>query len=210
MVKRTIQMPEPRPAEQDERVVLHGLSWAQYEALREATDHIAGLHLTYLDGTLEIMSPSPRHEQMKKLLARLLETWAEEHDLPMTGYGSTTYRKPEMARALEPDECYVFGAGREHPDLAVEVVVSRGGVNKLEVYRGLGVSEVWFWVDGRIEIYALGEGGYERVAESRFLPGLDPAELAGVMANSGDQDQTRTVKQFRARLQRRAASAPAV
>lgn len=203
MMHRAIRMPEPRPAEQDERVVLHGLSWAQYEALREATDHIAGLHLTYLDGTLEIMSPSPRHERMKTLLARLLETWAEEYDLPMTGYGSTTYRKPEMERALEPDECYVFGEGGEHPDLAVEVVVSRGGVDKLEVYRGLGVTEVWFWVDGRIEIYQLGGEGYYRVESSRFLPGLDPAELAGVMANSGEFEQTQAIKRFRARIRSR-------
>src|SRR4051812_13529814 len=104
MMSRVARMPEPRPPEADQRVILYGVDWSQYEALRAATDHIAGLHLTYLEGTLEIMSPSSRHERIKTLIGRLVEAYAEELDLVMTGFGSTTYRKPEMARALEPDE----------------------------------------------------------------------------------------------------------
>ena len=210
MLRRANKMPEPRPATGDQRVVLHGVSWSQYETLRAATDHIAGLHLTYLHGSLEIMSPSSRHERTKTLLARLIEAYAEELDLQMTGYGSTTYRRPEMERALEPDECYVFGAGREDPDLAIEVVITGGGVDKLDVYRGLGVAEVWFWVDGRIEIYQLDaerrDDGYARAERSRFVPGLDPAELAGIIATADEFEQTRAVKQFRARLRGRAGT----
>ena len=205
VMQRSTKMPVPRPAEPDDRVILHGIGWAQYEAIRDATDHIAGLHLTYLDGTLEIMRPSSRHERIKKLIARLVEAYAEELDLTMTGFGSTTYRRPEMQRALEPDECYVFGVGKEEPDIAIEVVITGGGIDKLAVYRGLGVKEVWFWVDGRVEIHQLGEAGYERSQRSRFLPDLDPEELAGIIASAGDYDQTQVVKRFRTRLAERRA-----
>lgn len=198
-------MPSPRPPDADARVLVHGVSWAQYEAIRAATDHVAGLHLTYIEGTLEIMSPSSRHERIKTLLARLVETWAEEHDLQFTGFGSTTYRRPEMERALEPDECYVLGEGKETPDLAIEVVVSSGGIDRLAVYVGLGVPEVWFWVDGRIAIYHLNEArdGYEEAERSALLPELDPMELAGIIATTGDYDQTRAVRSFRERLRQR-------
>ena len=198
-------MPAPAPVERDDIVVLYGLSWQQYEAIREATDHIAGLHLTFLEGTLEILKPSRRHERIKKLIARLLECWAAEHDLRFTGFGSTTYRRPEMERALEPDECYVLGDDKATPDLAIEVVITGRAVDKLDVYRGLGVGEVWFWVDGRIGIYVLGAGseGYAESPRSRLLPDLDPIVLAGVIAEAGEFEQTQAVKAFREKIRRR-------
>ena len=53
-------------------VTLRGITWEQYVALR-AADARPGLSMTYLDGVLEIMSPSDRHELDKTLIARLLE-----------------------------------------------------------------------------------------------------------------------------------------
>ncbi len=43
--------------------------------------------------------------------------------------------------------------GREAPDLAIEVIWTSGGIDKLESYRGLGVGEVWFWREGRMEVF---------------------------------------------------------
>lgn len=56
-------------------------------------------------------------------------------------------------RGAEPDECYVFGEDPdpERPDLAIEVIWISGGMNKLEIYRALGVAEVWHWRRGRID-----------------------------------------------------------
>ena len=69
------------PGEADSRevdrfVVVHGVSWEQYETLRAALDDIPGLRMTYLEGALEIMSPSSRHEHIKKMVARLVECFA--------------------------------------------------------------------------------------------------------------------------------------
>ncbi len=41
----------------------------------------------------------------------------------------------------------------------------------------MGVREVWFWRDDRIEVHALGGDGYARVEKSGLLPELDLAEL---------------------------------
>jgi Uma2 family endonuclease len=134
--------------------------------------------MTYLQGVLEIMRTSRGHEVSKKQIARLLELFCLERDIPMYGYGSTTFRREEKERGLEPDECYSRGADKEIPDIALEVVVTRGSVDKLEVYRGLGVREVWVFEDAAFSIFALRGEGYQPIAGSEVLPEVDLAELA--------------------------------
>ena len=63
------------------------------------------------------------------------------------------------------------------PDLAIEVVLSSGIVDKLAIYQGLGVTEVWQWESG-FTLYHLRSGGYEQVAASELLPDCDVALLA--------------------------------
>jgi Uma2 family endonuclease len=162
----------------DQRVVLHGVDFSTYSALRELLDG-PGVRLTYLCGALEIMSPSRRHEDLKKRIARLVELFALERNIPLYGYGSTTFKREARERGLEPDECYCVGADmHEYPEIALEVVISSGGIDKLAVYEGLGVREVWFWKEDRFEIYCLQGEGFQAAARSAFLPDLDFAALA--------------------------------
>lgn len=57
----------------------------------------------------------------------------------------------------EADLSYELGTNRELPDLAVEVVVTGGDINKLEAYKRLQIPEVWFWENGKLRLYSLGE-----------------------------------------------------
>ena len=41
--------------------------------MRETLDDFPGLRMTYLEGTLEIMSPSPEHELDKTTIGRLID-----------------------------------------------------------------------------------------------------------------------------------------
>jgi Uma2 family endonuclease len=183
----------------DERVVLYNVSFEAYSAIRDLLDG-PGVKLTYLEGALEIMSPSLLHEDVKSRIARLLELWALERDVPLYAYGSTTFRSAPKERGLEPDECYVVGRTMiegSFPDLAIEVAVTRGGIPKLAVYRGLGVREVWIWDEGVIHVYVLGEAGYEERAASSVIPGIDLAPLARF---AGEADQHAALVAFRAEL----------
>lgn len=40
-----------------------------------------------------------------------------------------TMREVPKEAGLEPDECYVIGAEKEYPDLAIEVVWTSGGMS---------------------------------------------------------------------------------
>jgi Uma2 family endonuclease len=92
----------------------------------------------------------------------LLELFCLERDIPLFGYGSTTFRKEEGERGLEPDECCCRGLDKPVPDLALEVVKTRGSIDKLEVYRGLGVPEVWVFEDGAFQVLVLRANRYQR------------------------------------------------
>ncbi len=184
----------------EQRLTLEGVTWQQYDALVALfIDQFPALRMTYLEGTLELMTNSPEHERLKKIIARLIEAFAEEADIDLNGYGSTTFRQQAAARGLEPDECYSLGELGDAPDLAIEIVITSGGVDKLSVYQGLGVQEVWFWENGQFSLYSLTDpkAGYEPVAASRLLPGLDLAIIAQFIDYPS---QTQAVKAFRRAL----------
>ena len=194
--------PDPR---QDQRVVVHGVSWAGYCLMRELLDS-PGIRLTYLEGTLEIMSPSRRHEILKTQIARLLEVLALELDIPLIGYGSTTFKRELRERGLEPDECYCIGRNlgdetSDAPEIALEVVLTSGGIRKLAVYAGIGVKEVWFWRNERFEVHALDGEIYRPLARSALLPGIDFEELAEFTRRP---DQHGAAKAYRDLLRSRA------
>jgi Uma2 family endonuclease len=195
-------LPAP-PQDQDQIVVLHCVPWRQYDALCRMRADSAGPRMAYLDGELEIMSPSRQHEHEKKLIARLIEAFAEETGLSLNGFGSETYRRKAKQAGVEPDECYCVGPARKVPDFAIEVVYTSGGINKLEIYRRLGVAEVWFWAKGQFYIYRLAGRSYGKRKRSEVLPKLDLDELAEIVTSSDDSHQTEAVRAYRRRLQRR-------
>ena len=188
-----------RALEPDARVVMHQIPWGTYVAMRDMLDDAgSGVRLTYLRGTLEIMSPSRDHEGLKTLLARLVEAWADEVGVELEGFGSTTFRREARERGLEPDECYSIGELGDVPDIAIEVVVSSGLVDKLEVYRGLAVPEVWVWRDDVLTIYRLVEDAYQARARSEVVPGLDVALLASFVR--ADAKQSAAVRAYREQI----------
>ncbi|MEC4813794.1 MAG: Uma2 family endonuclease [Scytonema sp. PMC 1069.18] len=184
---------------EDQRIILYDVAWEQYEQLSDMFVEEFP-RMTYLEGTLEIiMSTSPEHERLKKIIARLLEAYAEEKDINLNGYGSTTFRKEAVKRGAEPDECYCIGELNEIPDIAIEIVLTIGGIDKLEVYRGLGVKEVWFWENQQFYFYYLSENLiYTQIDRSVLLPDLDPVLLASFVS---EINQTQAVKRFRRLLQ---------
>ncbi len=187
----------PRDPDVDQLVVMHGVDWRTYGALRELIDS-PGIRMTYLKGALEIMSPSRRHEHEKTAIARMIELYALERDVPLQGWGSTTFKREARERGLEPDECYCLGHDlAEAPDIALEVVVTSGGIDRLAVYRGLGVQEVWIFRDGHFRLHALDGDGYRAIDRSELLPGLDFGAMAELVAIP---DQHAAVKAFRDRL----------
>lgn len=164
-------------AAEEQRILLHGVSWETYVMLRD-THESRHLRMTYLKGSLEIMSTSRRHEVESAMIARLLELFCLERGIPLFAYGRTTWRKKEGERGLEADVCYARDHDKETPDIAIEVIVTHGLLDKLEVYRGLGIREVWMFENGVFTIVTLRGGYYEPIAASEVFPEVELAQVA--------------------------------
>ena len=117
MLARLFTEHDDRPVE-DKIVLLRDITWADYQRhhLETRGDHSAP-RFAYLEGVLEIMSPSLTHENLKSMIGRLVEVWCLE-------------------KGVEFRACYVFGevSDPQQPDLAIEVVWTSGGLNTLEIY----------------------------------------------------------------------------
>lgn len=186
----------------DQRVQL-SVDWKGYEQFLELRGDSNATRVAYLDGRLEIMSPSENHEAIKTRIARLLEAWAEENDVDLDGVGSWTVKDPAVEAGGEADECYLLGSreGAERPDLAIEVNWSRRGLT-LEVWRRLKVREVWMFEDERLRVFVLRPAGdaYDQQERSALLPTLDLTLLSQFVAI---RSQLLAVKSFRAALRDR-------
>ena len=99
----------------EQRIILHGVSWQQYETLRQTLDDVSGTRITYLKGTLEIMTPSPEHEDSKATIGDLLAVYLRQKQIRFYHRGSPTVKNQEKARGKEPDESYNLGTKKSDP-----------------------------------------------------------------------------------------------
>lgn len=164
----------------DQRVRMHNMLWSHYEIVLAIKGDASVPRIAYLEGELELMSPSRDHEMIKATIGHLIVAAARHFGVRLQPVGSWTVRNEQMDRGVEPDECFTIGSPRlkQVPDLAIEVAWTRGGIDKLSIYRGLGVGEVWVWRRGQIDIHVLTNGEYQRRDTSGVLPGLDVALVA--------------------------------
>jgi Uma2 family endonuclease len=174
-------------------IIIQGASWELYEMLLKETEQ-QHLRLVFDEGTLEIMSPRYDHEDVKKLLARMIEIMAEETDADIKSFGGATYRREDRRKGLEPDESYYFKSepkirGKRRldllrdppPDLAVEVDITSYTVDKLRVYAGLGIPEIWNWENGKMQFLLLRRGKYEARARSATFPVVTVSDVQRVV-----------------------------
>jgi Uma2 family endonuclease len=190
--------PAPALADVEQRMVVHGVRWKDYVILREALD-TPGLRMTYCEGTLELMSPSRTHELNKTSIARLVELYAVLRDLPLIGYGSTTFRLEAKERGAEPDECYRVGSQMkegEFPDIVLEVIHTSPILDKLHVYQGFDVPEVWLFRTGAFELYRLANDAYSPIERSGFLPDLDFTLIARLAVREDQHEALRELRRM--------------
>jgi len=185
--------------ESDHIVVLHDVSWEDYERILEIRGDHSAPRISYLEGELEIMSPGKNHEIIKSRIGRLLEAWCMDRGIEFDPVGSWTLKEKPKRRGAEADECYIFFGEKDRirPHLAIEVEWTHGGIDKLAIYEHLGVEEVWFWRKGVIELYILTDGEFAQVQRSRLFPELDLELLASML----DRDTaSQAVRDFRKAL----------
>ncbi|PYQ28822.1 MAG: Uma2 family endonuclease [Acidobacteria bacterium] len=185
----------------DHIVVLHDVSWEDYERILEIRGEHSAPRISYLEGELEIMSPGQDHEIIKSRIGRLLEAWCMDRGIELEAVGSWTLKNKRKRGGAEADESYIFGTKKQsRPHLAIEVEWTHGGIDKLAIYEKLGVEEVWFWRKGALEVYILTDGKFTGTPRSRLFPELNLELLVSML----DRDTlTQAVRDFRKALRKK-------
>jgi Uma2 family endonuclease len=193
-----------------QHIVLEAASWALYEQLLRDLDS-QPMRVTFDEGNLEMMAPLPLHEKWKSRIGRLVEILAEELDIEIETLGSTTFRREDLGKGLEPDECYYVQnvgliQGKDNldlavdppPDLAVEVEISRRSVPREPIYAALGVPELWRFDGRQLTILRLDEGAYHETDRSIAFPFLPSSGFESFLLRFEREKQTRLIRDFRA------------
>lgn len=200
----------------EQRLVLEGVSWPTYGRLLAELEN-RGVRLAYDQGRLEIMSPSYLHEIRKRQIGRMIEVLAEELDLEIVGGGSTTFRKEDDQRGLEPDECYWLAhapavmhkeeidlAVDPPPDLAIEVDLTTDSLNKQPIYASLRIPEVWRYDGRELTVLRLDPGGiYGAVQRSLSFPQVSLSSLQRFLELRQAVGERQWIREFRAWIRTR-------
>jgi len=173
-----------------DRVLLHDVSWAQFENILRDLGDRRSARVAYCDGMLEIMTPLPEHEYFKETIGDAVKDIAEVLEQDYESYGSTTWRRQMKQAGLEPDNCFYFQnealvRGKLEfdlnvdppPDLALEIDLTSKSLDRLPIYQRLGIPELWCYEEGVLKIYQLQENGYVETEGSDVFPMLKIREL---------------------------------
>ena len=192
------------------RVLLSNISWQTYEALVSELEGQPGTKLTYDQKILEIMTPLVPHESSKKLIGRLIEAGTEELGIEIRSLGSLTCKREDLARGLEPDQCYYIQnerimRGRQEvnfsqdppPDLAVEIDISSSSINRMNIYAMLGIPEVWRYDGKTLKIYRLEDETYQEYSCSPTFPQIHPIEILRFLELGKTSGETSLIRAFR-------------
>jgi Uma2 family endonuclease len=197
------------PREGSHRVILQGISWQTYQALLTELGDNRSSRLAYDQGVLEITMPSDRHETNKKLLERMVEALTEELDLPIKAFGSTTLNREDLQHGAEPDSCYYIQnvdriQGRTvdvthdlAPDLVIEIDITSPSSRRLEIYRQLGVPEVWRYLGQTVQIHQRQAGTYNLCNYSPTFPFVSVEIINQFLQQAETQDDTTFIRAWR-------------
>jgi Uma2 family endonuclease len=180
------------------RVIFNDVSWQEFEAILEELGDRRASRIAYSNGILEIRMPLPEHEVDKELVGDMVKVLLEELEIDCECFGSTTFKRRDMAQGIEPDNCFYI---RNHklmvgkrrldltidppPDLAIEVDVT--SKTQLDAYQTLGVPELWRYDQGKLRINVLMNGEY---VESPGSPTFADFAIAPIITQFIEQSAT--------------------
>ncbi|MEL7333871.1 MAG: Uma2 family endonuclease [Cyanobacteria bacterium J06560_2] len=198
-------------ARTEQRIKLSGISWDMYKAIRAAPDN-QNIKLTFYQGVLEIMAPSPEREYLKKVVGRFVETLAEEFVVNLYPLGSTTLDREDLASGSEPDECFYLTVSKIQqvkgkrridlkqdpaPDLVVEVDITSRSKYREQVYSALKIPEIWTYDGQSLTFFILEGESYSIALHSNAFPKVKAKDIELFLHQAVGTDYLTLISEFR-------------
>lgn len=197
-----------------QRFRLDDVSWDFYEHLLEELGD-RRVRVTFDRGALELTAPTYRHENYGRTLGKFVIVMSEVLNIPVKDGGSTTFRREDLDRGLEPDDCFYIRNVRKilgkdeidlaidpPPDLAIEVDIASSSLDRMSIYAALGVPEVWRFDGHELFIHCLRSGEYEVCDTSLTFSMLPVHELVKFLHESTELDDVALLRKVRAWVRR--------
>jgi Uma2 family endonuclease len=193
-------------------LVFHGVTWDDYEAMLRIVGE-RRIRVTYDQGTMEVFLPSFRHDNDAYLLGRMVDMLTEELEIDMEGGGTTTHKRQDLGKGVEPDQCYWLreNASRVRgkrqldlkvdpvPDLIIEVDVTRTSLDRIKIFAAMRVPEVWRSEGRTLQFLHLqANGTYRPRTTNRNFPTLSFSAVARFLKEGRTSDKPLWVRSFRA------------
>jgi Uma2 family endonuclease len=188
---------------------MEDVSWDLYQRMLDEIGD-GNTRLTFDNGRLEIMSPSRFHERVKTVLGRLIETYGDALEIVVEGAGSTTFKRKDLLKGLEPDECYYIAHAEEiegrddldltidpPPDLVIEIDLSHPGVARQPIYAAMGVPEIWKYDGSKVIPLHLNDGQYIAAEQSLAFPELPMKVVNEIVQLALTKTQSAAMASFR-------------
>lgn len=194
----------------DQRVAIRFTDWDGFETLLAIRGDRSAPLILYLDGTIYLSSHNFLHERLRARFGRLVASLVEEFNTPCLSSGSTTFRRRDKEAAVEPDLSFYLANEKPMrgkldidlnidppPDLAIEVTCAHDNYEAIEVYRLLGVPEVWDWEKDRLRMLCLNPSGeYAQVERSLAFPILAAGEAESWVSKNMEENDTAWAKEL--------------
>lgn len=197
-------------SEVQQRVILPGVSWETYERLLADFQDSHAAHFAYDQGKLEIMVLSAEHEEDKDVLTLLVNVLAEEMDIDVRSFGSTTFQREDLERGFEPDACFYIAheaqvRGKKKldlaidppPDLVIEIDITSPSLNKFSIFAAMRIPEVWRYDGEMLTIFTLAGDEYIERIESVALPTVTSNVLSNFVRDSKQMKRTAWLRRVR-------------
>ncbi len=204
-----------------DRILLQNISWPTYVAMLAEMGDDRVTRVAYDRGMLEIMSPSLRHENWKRLIENLIVILATELKLNMKSLGSVTCNRPDLRRGAEPDSGFYIQneplmrnkkeldlTKDPPPDLVLEVDYTSSSVDRQIIYAALGVPELWRYEEQVLQIYQLQAGRYVPCTGSPTFANLPLREIPRFIEKSWEIGELPMMESFKTWVRQQLAELP--
>ncbi len=96
----------PIPSRGETRIAVRGASWRLYELWIDSLPPSSGIRMAYDGEDPEIMTKGPAHWDFRSLLGKFGSEISVDLGVPHKCLGETIWKRPEVSRGLEADQCY--------------------------------------------------------------------------------------------------------
>ncbi|CAD5979269.1 hypothetical protein PCC9214_04488 [Planktothrix tepida] len=178
-------------------IFLENVPWQDLETIIFKRQKNGETLLTYDNGRLELITPSPLHQEYREILEEFIIALLDLYNINYRGLGFTLWQRPDLKISLEVDSCfYIQNLPRIEklltislpenppPDLVLEIDLTYKSLSRRSLYARLGIPEVWRCDENKLKIYQLNEGEYQQVSHSFVFPEIALEGLPQIIKNN--------------------------